>query len=100
MAEEKPKGDAQEPRGLGEHNRAITSERAHELGWGLNEDERTQAPEGRPDYYGGKGYDYGAQDFGDLPAKRDSGDATEEQSTARAAKRLLDDEAFAPDKPG
>jgi hypothetical protein len=70
MAEEKPRGDANEPRGLGEHNRAVTSTRAHEQGWGLNEEDREKAPEGRPDYYGGKGYDYGsAEDFGDTAVK-------------------------------
>ncbi len=91
MAEEKPKGDAHEPRGLGEHNRATTSERAHQQGWGLQEEDRTRIPEGRPDYYGGKGYDYGAQDFGDLAVKKDAGDSTDQEAVARAAQQLLDE---------
>jgi hypothetical protein len=61
-----------EPEGLGEHARGPASEAAHEQGWGLNEEERKKQPEGRPAHYGGKGYDYGAQDFGDTPAKRDN----------------------------
>ncbi len=92
MAEEKPKGDPHEPRGLGEHNRAVTSERAHEQGWQLHEEERTQIPEGRPDYYGGKGYDYGAAaDFGDLAVKKDAGDSSDAQAVKRAAEVLLDE---------
>lgn len=53
-----------EPRGFGEHTRKIPSENAHEQGWGLNKDERTQL---NPDQQksGGTDYDYGAQDFGD-----------------------------------
>ncbi len=74
MSNESPKkeNNEQEPEGLGEHARGPASEAAHEQGWGLNEEERTKTPEGRPDNYGGKGYDYGAQDFGDTPAKRDN----------------------------
>jgi hypothetical protein len=61
-----------EPEGLGEHARGPASEAAHEQGWGLNEEERKKVPEGHRDDYGGVGYDYGAQDFGDTPAKRDN----------------------------
>jgi hypothetical protein len=79
MAVEKPKGDPQEPSGLGEHNRGVTGERAHEQGWGLNEEEREKGPEGHPEFYGGKGYDYGsAEDFGDTAVKREEGEGTEE----------------------
>ncbi|HZZ37790.1 MAG TPA: hypothetical protein VFE06_01585 [Acidobacteriaceae bacterium] len=55
-----------EPRGFGEHTRKTSSENAHEQGWGLNEDQRRHIP---PDQQrrGGTDYDYGAQDFGDLP---------------------------------
>jgi hypothetical protein len=61
-----------EPKGLGEHARGPAAEKAHEEGWDLNEQERTKQPPGRPAHYGGKGYDYGAQDFGDTPSKRDN----------------------------
>ncbi len=37
----------------------------------MNEDQRAEQPNGRPSHYGGKGYDYGAQDFGDTAARRD-----------------------------
>jgi hypothetical protein len=78
MADEKRNQNAdteqntKEPAGLGEHAHGHTAEIAHEQGWGSNEDERTKQPEGRPAHYGGNGYDYGAQDFGDTPAKRDN----------------------------
>ena len=81
MPDNSQKNDRQEkePDGLGEHARGPASEAAHEQGWDLNEEERTQQPGGRPEHYGGKGYDYGAQDFGDTPAKRDNpADANEE----------------------
>ena len=64
MSEEK-KPD--EPRGLGEHARGLASEYAHEQGWGLNEEERTQLPETPSDTDGGTDYEYGARDFGDEP---------------------------------
>ncbi len=64
--------ETNEPRGLGEHARGPASEAAHEQGWDLNEEQRTEPPKGRPAHYGGKGFDYGAQDFGDTPAKRDN----------------------------
>jgi hypothetical protein len=72
MSENSHNKDDKEPKGLGEHARGPAAEKAHELGWDLNEEERTKPPEGRPAHYGGKGYDYGAQDFGDTPAKRDN----------------------------
>ena len=51
-----------EPRGFGGHSRGLAGEYAHEQGWGLNEPERTVAPEGAN---GGSDYDYGARAFGD-----------------------------------
>ena len=87
MAVEKPKGDPREPSGLGEHNRGLTGERAHEQGWGLDEDERKQPPEGRPEYYGGTGYDYGsAADFCDTAVKRDDGEEVSVDAEAAAAR--------------
>jgi hypothetical protein len=56
---------APEPRGFAEHTRKISSENAHQQGWGLNEEERRQIPPGKKDYEGGTDYDYGARDFGD-----------------------------------
>ncbi|PYP93806.1 MAG: hypothetical protein DMG65_00070 [Candidatus Angelobacter sp. Gp1-AA117] len=68
-----------EPDGLGEHARGPASEAAHDQGWNLNEEERRKQPQGRPGSYGGKGYDYGAQDFGDTAAKRDNPSGPEEE---------------------
>lgn len=58
---------AREPRGFGEHSRKSPSENAHEQGWGLNEEQRTQLPHGKQPTDGGTDYDDGAQDFGDTP---------------------------------
>jgi hypothetical protein len=69
----------EEPKGLGEHAMGHEAEIAQEQGWGLNEEERTKLPEGRPAHYGGIGYDYGAQDFGDTPAKRDNPEGITDQ---------------------
>ncbi len=71
MADEENKTAAPEPRGLGEHNRGLTSEYAHEQGWGLNEEERTKLPTEKQDTDGGSDYEYGARDFGDEPVNTD-----------------------------
>lgn len=62
-----PRSSAAEPRGFGEHSRRVSSENAHEQGWGLNEDERRRIPTAQQ-RRGGTDFDYGAQDFGDMPA--------------------------------
>jgi hypothetical protein len=72
-----------EPEGLGEHARRREAEIAHDQGWDLNEDERKQQPRGRPAHYGGKGYDYGAQDFGDTPEKRDNPEGASDETEQR-----------------
>ena len=69
-------GEQREPKGFGEHARGPAAERAHEQGWDLNEEARTQLPTGPQNTYGGSDYDYGAQDFGDDPVNRNT---TEEQ---------------------
>lgn len=73
------------PKGLGERTRGPAAENAHEEGWGLNEEDRTKKPQGRPDHYGGKGYDYGAQDFGDTPAKRDNPEGASDEPEQKKA---------------
>ncbi len=62
-----PQSAFPEPRGFSEHTRRSSSENAHELGWGLNEDERRHIPTDQQ-RRGGTDYEYGAQDFGDLPS--------------------------------
>lgn len=63
---------APEPRGFGEHTRRSSSENAHQQGWGLMEEERRQIPAAQQ-RRGGTDYDYGAQDFGDIPADTSTG---------------------------
>jgi hypothetical protein len=65
MADEESK--IPEPRGFGEHARGLSAEYAHEQGWGINEEERTQEPSEAQDTDGGTNYEYGARDFGDEP---------------------------------
>jgi hypothetical protein len=67
----KPTTPPEEPRGLGEHARGLAAEYAHEQGWGLEEEQRTQLPEGKQDTDGGSDYEYGARDFGDEPTNTD-----------------------------
>lgn len=59
----------QEPRGFSEHTRKRSSEHAHELGWGLNEDERRRIPNDGRKAYGGTHDADGAQSFGDEPIR-------------------------------
>ncbi|MEZ2346591.1 hypothetical protein [Terriglobus sp. RCC_193] len=56
-----------EPRGFGEHARGPAAEKAHALGWDLDQEQRTALRPGKQNTYGGADYDYGAQDFGDEP---------------------------------
>ena len=68
--------DTREPQGFTVHSGGLASEYARELGWGINEEERTKTPQQKQDYDGGKDYDYGAQDFGDARGVfDDAGDA-------------------------
>ncbi len=57
----------QEPRGFGQRTRGLAGEYAHEQGWGLDAEERTKQPDTPQDIDGGSDYEYGAQDFGDVP---------------------------------
>ena len=79
MAQESEKSQP-EPRGFSDHTRRVSSEHAHEQGWGLNEEERRHIPSAQQ-HRGGTDYDYGAQDFGDLPA-----DTSATQAPAQPAK--------------
>ena len=68
MADEKTKANhSDEPRGFGEHTRGLSSEYAHEQGWGLAEEQRTKTADAPQDTDGGTDYEYGARDFGDEP---------------------------------
>jgi len=76
--QEQQSNPTQEPRGFSEHTRKTPSENAHELGWGLNQDERTRPPAGKKPYDGGTDYDYGARDFGDSPTDTSTDQAGQE----------------------
>ena len=89
---EDPKSSSTEPRGFGEHTRRTSSENAHAQGWGLNEDERRNIPAAQQ-RRGGTDYDYGTQDFGDMPA-----DTRTAQSAA--GKQLNSDESESQDVDG
>jgi hypothetical protein len=52
---------------LGSHRHGLAAEFAQEQGWGTNEEERTVPPDAELTTRGGTDYEYGAQDFGDLP---------------------------------
>ena len=67
MANREPDDQKQEPRGFGEHTRGLSSEYAHEQGWGLNQEERSKQDAAPQDADGGADYEYGARDFGDEP---------------------------------
>lgn len=68
MGTEKPnQQNDEEPKGLGENDLGPTGEAGREQGWGLNQEQRTSQPAGKPSHYGGRDYDYGAQDFGEIP---------------------------------
>ena len=57
--------ESREPQGFTVHSSGLASEYARELGWGINEEERTKTLKQKQDYDGGRNYEYGAQDFGD-----------------------------------
>jgi hypothetical protein len=65
--QQQPPKKPPEPRGFGEHARGLSGEYAHELGWGLNVEERTRHAPSPQDSDGGSDYEYGARDFGDEP---------------------------------
>jgi hypothetical protein len=68
MSEEKPlTGASREPAGLGVHNHGPAAEYAQEQGWDTKEEERVQPSASSKERGGGTDYNYGAQDFGDLP---------------------------------
>jgi hypothetical protein len=61
--------DQQEPDGFTPGTQGEAGKAAREEGWGLNEEERRKPPQGHHPEFGGKDYDYGAQDFGDTPSR-------------------------------
>jgi len=78
--------DKREPKGFTVHSSNLASEYARELGWGINEDERTKTPQEKQDYDGGKDCDYGARDFGDTAVDTSSAQAAIERNKARRSR--------------
>lgn len=78
-----------EPRGFGEHTRGLSGEYAHELGWGLEVEQRTRMPKRPQDIDGGKDYDYGARDFGDEPINMERADMSAALKDEEAGRRAL-----------
>jgi len=73
MGFQKPKNARpHEPSGFTPRSSGRASERARQQGWQTNEEERTHGPEGKVPSDGGTDYNYGAQDFSDLPADTSS----------------------------
>lgn len=87
MGFQKPKDSLpQEPSGFTARSSGRASKRARQQGWQTNEEERTQQPEGKQAIDGGRDYDYGARDFGDIPEDTSSARppaASAKQETSR-----------------
>lgn len=90
-ANEKAQEAPREPRGFGEHTRGLSGEYAHEQGWGLDVEERTKQPDAPQDIDGGNDYEYGAQDFGDVPVNTaipvDAREPVQNKTTAETAEQ-------------
>ena len=88
MADEQaPAKSEREPLGFTDRTRSLSSEYAHEQGWGLNEEERTAVPTEKQAFEGGTDYDYGARDFGDTAA-----DTSAVQPSPESVQYLLETE--------
>ena len=54
------------PRGFTTQSSGLASEYAREQGWDTNQEQRAQTPSEKQPYDGGRDYDYGAREIGDL----------------------------------
>jgi hypothetical protein len=71
------------PQGFTVNSSGRASEYARELGWGINEEERTKTPREKQGYDGGRDCDYGAQDFGDTAENSTSAQRFAERNKSR-----------------
>lgn len=76
-----------EPSGFTLRSSGRASERARQQGWQTNQEERTSVVRDKQASDGGTDYDYGAQDFGDLPADTSSAPAQSAKSERARHKR-------------
>lgn len=67
MAEKRPNEEVRRPRGFSPGTTGAAGANAHEQGWQLNEEERSNTAKSLVGKTGGTDYNYGAQDFGDTP---------------------------------
>lgn len=67
MAEKRPNEEVRKPRGFSPGTTGAAGANAHEQGWQLNEEERSNTAKSLVGKTGGRDYNYGAQDFGDTP---------------------------------
>jgi hypothetical protein len=75
------------PSGFTPKTSGLASEYARELGWGIKEEERTQTPQQKQNYDGGKDYDYGPRDFGDEAVDTSSAKAPARRIKPRPARQ-------------
>jgi hypothetical protein len=68
--------ERREPSGFTPRTGGLTSEYAREQGWDTNEEQRAKTPGEKQEYDGGRDYDYGAQDFGDMAVDTSSAQPT------------------------
>lgn len=76
------------PQGFTVNSSGLASEYARELGWGINEEERTKTPGQKQDYDGGRNYDYGARDFGDTAEDTSSAKTPAERNKTRQTRHV------------
>ena len=67
MTEKRPSEQLRKPRGFSPGTTGAAGANAHEQGWQLNEEERSNIAKSLVGKTGGTDYNYGAQDFGDTP---------------------------------
>ena len=71
------------PKGFTVTSGGPASEYARELGWGINEEERTKTTPEKQGYDGGRDYEYGARDFGDSAEDTSSARVSAERKKTR-----------------
>jgi len=71
------------PQGFTVQSAGPASEKARELGWGINEEQRTRTPRQKQDYDGGTDHDDGPRGFGDTALKTSSAKSPADRSRSR-----------------
>jgi len=88
MGFQKPKGARpHEPSGFTLRSGGRASERARQQGWQTNQEERIGEAHGKQAGDGGTDYEYGAQDFGDVPVDTSSAPPAAKPESAKHKKK-------------